>query len=227
MRNACLLTKPDERRIEKFLAQQRALDFSYAAVGATRTEAPGGFDVDCNRVSLGRGERAFQSACEAMSRWEMFPVDWTSISPHDAPIAEGAVVAMSARCFGTWWLNGCQIVYTFDDHAPKRRFGFAYGTLPSHVECGEERFMIEMDEDGQVWYEISSFSRPRHWLVRLAYPLARWLQKRFVTDSLAQMRRIVASELAAQAAATTPDTRREPTADNSFDDVASEYPEFA
>jgi uncharacterized protein (UPF0548 family) len=26
---------------------------------------------------------------------------------------------------------------------PVRRFGFAYGTLPDHVESGEERFTVE------------------------------------------------------------------------------------
>ena len=52
-------------------------------------------------------------------------------------------------------------------------------SLPDHVESGGERFSIEWDE----------FSRPRHPLARLGYPLTRRLQQRFARDSMAAMRR--------------------------------------
>ncbi|MCE7923585.1 MAG: DUF1990 family protein [Haliscomenobacteraceae bacterium CHB4] len=32
-------------------------------------------------------------------------------------------------------------------------------------------------------YVIKAFSRPRFWMARLGYPLARWYQKKFVRDS--------------------------------------------
>ncbi len=52
------------------------------------------------------------------------------------------------------------------------RFGFAYGTLPGHVESGEERFLVEWDRgDDAVWYDILAFSRPNHVLTRLGYPV--------------------------------------------------------
>ena len=76
-----------------------------------------------------------------------------------------------------------------------RRFGFAYGTLPDHVECGEERFMIEWLADDSVWYDILAFSRPRHPLVRLSSPLARMLQKRFARESLLRMKAVVDTDL--------------------------------
>jgi uncharacterized protein (UPF0548 family) len=72
------------------------------------------------------------------------------------------------------------------------RFGFAYGTLPDHVECGEERFTIEFHEsDESVWYDILAFSKPQHPLVKMAYPLARRLQKRFAGDSMDRMRSLI------------------------------------
>jgi uncharacterized protein (UPF0548 family) len=70
-----------------------------------------------------------------------------------------------------------------------RRCGFAYGTLPHHVERGEERFSVEWHPDDTVWYDVRAFSRPRYWPVRLAFPLARWLQRRFVTESKAAMQK--------------------------------------
>jgi uncharacterized protein (UPF0548 family) len=69
-----------------------------------------------------------------------------------------------------------------------RRFGFAYGTLPDHIERGEERFLIERQPDDSVWYDILAFSQPRHPLVRAGFLYARRLQKRFARDSLAVMK---------------------------------------
>ena len=72
-------------------------------------------------------------------------------------------------------------------------FGFAYGTLPSHIERGEERFLVECDPvDGSVWYDILAFSQPRHVLAKLGYPYVRRMQKRFGRDSAAAMLRAIA-----------------------------------
>jgi len=69
------------------------------------------------------------------------------------------------------------------------RFGFAYGTLPDHIERGEERFLIEWNHsDDSVWYDILAFSQPRHPMVKLGAPVARVMQKRFARDSLRAMR---------------------------------------
>jgi uncharacterized protein (UPF0548 family) len=109
---------------------------------------------------------------------------------------------MLAHVFGLWWLNACRIVYVLNDPAPTRRFGFAYGTLPGHVECGEERFSIEWDTADCVWYDIRAFSRPHYWFVSLGYPLVRRLQRRFVMASQAAMRQALAQ------GGTTPGKRR-------------------
>src|SRR5678816_4077636 len=109
---------------------------------------------------------------------------WVTIVPRGVEVKTGSVVAVKARAFGTWSLNACRVVYVIDE---SRRFGFAYGTLPDHVECGEERFLIEWLLDDSVWYDILAFSRPQHPLVKLSSPLARRLQKRFARESLARM----------------------------------------
>ena len=113
----------------------------------------------------------------------MFPAPWTRVVAPRPVVAAGDTVAMVAHAFG-WWLNSCRIVYVID--APNA-FGFAYGTLAAHVERGEERFSIEMKEDGTVWYDLFAFSRPRYWPVRIAKPLARRLQRRFARESLRAM----------------------------------------
>jgi uncharacterized protein (UPF0548 family) len=48
-----------------------------------------------------------------------------------------------------------------------------------------------MDKKGRVWYSIKAFSRPSYQIVRLVYPFARSRQKKFVRDSMQQMKRWV------------------------------------
>ena len=187
--------RPSEQLIHDFLERQRREPFSYCEVGFSRDSTPAGYDLDHNRVLLGKGEVVFEAACAALKRWEMFPSPLTRIEPAGAPIQEGTVVAMLAHALGLWWLNACRIVYVLHESEPVRRFGFAYGTLPGHVECGEERFSIEWHADDTTWYDIRAFSRPRFWMVRLGYPIARRLQRRFVLDSQASMRSAVSGAI--------------------------------
>lgn len=187
-----MLTKPSAERIRRFLQQQNQLGLSYSDVGASQDAAPEGFDLDHHRVQIGCGQAAYDSACETIRRWGQFPRSWTEVHPLHAPLAVGTTVCVLFRVFGLWWLSSARIVYQIDEKQPLRRFGFAYGTLPGHIERGEERFSIEWLADDSVWYDIRAFSRPRHPLVQLAYPLARRLQKRFVRDSQEAMRHAVA-----------------------------------
>jgi uncharacterized protein (UPF0548 family) len=185
------LSPPSREAILHFLEQQRDQPFTYPQAGATRGgEAPPGFVADHREREIGRGREAFEAAGAAMRRWEMFHLGWVEICWPETPIVPGAVVASVIRFGGVRWVNACRIVYVLDE---ARRFGLAYGTLPGHVESGEELFAIEWRDDDSVWYSISAFSRPRFWLVRLAYPIARRLQRRFAVDSLAAMARAVGS----------------------------------
>jgi uncharacterized protein (UPF0548 family) len=184
--------KPSTSAIHEFLETQAKLTFSYPAVGATATVPPAGYSVDHTRVKLGDGERVFSSAKAALGRWDHFHLGWVEAYAPETPVEPGNVVAVLAHHFGLWWLNACRIVYVVDEPGPIRRFGYAYGTLPDHVESGEERFLVEWDEaTGAVWYDILAFSRPRHRVVRLAKPFARRVQKRFARDSAAAMARAV------------------------------------
>jgi uncharacterized protein (UPF0548 family) len=194
------LRAPDATQTLAFLADQRSFEsappFSYLEVGASRhnAERPRGYDLDHHRVQIGEGMAAFEAACVAVRTWAMFPAAWTRIVPHDAPIQVGEIVLLQAHALGVWWMNAARIVYTIDEHEP-RRFGFAYGTLPAHVEEGEERFSVELHEDGSVWYDLRAFSRPRYWPVRMGKRLARLLQARFVRESQAAMQAAVAATL--------------------------------
>jgi uncharacterized protein (UPF0548 family) len=179
--------RPTAAELAAFRVKNEDVALSYREVGQSADRYPAGYNVDHNAVRLGSGEAVWTRACEALRRWKMFPEGWTAITPAEEPVRAGLTLTMQARGCGLWWMNGCRIVYVVDDAGPVRRFGFAYGTLITHVEQGEERFLVEMLEDGSVWYDLRAFSRPRFWPVKLMKPLARRLQKRFVQESLAAM----------------------------------------
>ena len=188
------LRKPSVETMRRFLEVQSELPFTYEAVGATAGTPPAGYVVDRTRIKLGEGESVFHSAIAALRRWEQFRLGWVEAWPSDTPIQMGEVVAVMGRAIGVWWLNACRVVYVVDEAGPIWKFGFAYGTLPGHVESGEERFLVEWDKsDDSVWYDIVAFSRPNQFSARLGYPVVRRLQKRFGRDSAASMLRAVSS----------------------------------
>ena len=189
-----LLRKPADKTIRQFVSSQNDLPFSYREVGATGSETPpANYNVDHNRIRLGDGENTYQRAVSALRSWQQFALGWVTILPPNTPVEVGRTVAVRAHTFGFWSLNACRIVYLIDEKEPVKRFGFAYGTLPNHVECGEERFTIEWHEDDSVWYDIYAFSHPEHPLVRMGLPLARRLQRRFARESLAVMKAATAT----------------------------------
>lgn len=190
------LRKPSSEVLSRFLAEQANLGFSYLAVGATATTPPKGFTVDRTRIELGSGEAVCNAARNALQRWQQFRLGWVDVWSPETPLEVGKAVAIMGRVMGLWCLNACRIVYTVDESGPITKFGFAYGTLPGHVESGEERFLIEWDRNtDQVRYDILAFSKPNHVLTRLGYPLVRRSQKRFGRDSAVSMFRSIHATL--------------------------------
>ena len=181
------ITEPTDADVANFISSQRNLDFTYPEVGATNANPPAGYTIDHNRVQLGYGETVYRAAVAALKEWRQFDLGWVTIVPRGVPIEVGEILAVKARAFGTWSLNASRVVYVIDE---SRRFGYAYGTLPGHIECGEERFLIEWNADDSVWYDIYAFSRPRHPLVRASFPFARMLQKKFARESMLRVKQL-------------------------------------
>src|ERR1700722_17542440 len=126
--------KPSAESLLIFLTGQAKLPFSYSAVGVTAETPPAGYSVDHARIKLGEGDSVFRSARAALERWDQFRLGWVEAWPPDTPIRSGEVVAVMGRGIGLWWLNACRIIYVVDESGPISKFGFAYGTLPGHVE---------------------------------------------------------------------------------------------
>jgi uncharacterized protein (UPF0548 family) len=188
------LRRPTKELIDRWLDAQRERNLNYAEVCGTRGQPPAvGYDVDRYAVQLGSGKPTYERAVAAVRGLRMWDFNWVQICWPTTPIEVGSVLATLTRQLAVWSLNACRIVYLIHEEGPTHRFGFAYGTLEGHIECGEERFTVLWRmEDDSVWYEILAFSRPAHWLMRLAYPYVRRVQRRFGADSLRAIARAVA-----------------------------------
>ena len=191
--NMLSLRKPNVESLRQFLIEQAKIGFNYAEVGATAAALPAGYVIDRTRIKLGQGELVFRSAQMALQRWEQFQLGWVEAWPADTPIAVGQPIAVMGKGVGLWWLNACRIVYVVEESTvATETFGFAYGTLPFHIERGEERFCITWDRTtDDVWYDILAFSKPNHLLARLGYPYVRRSQKQFGHDSATAMFRAI------------------------------------
>jgi uncharacterized protein (UPF0548 family) len=186
-----LLTRPTPAAIARFLDGSRTQTFTYATPGISETGAPG-FAHDEIVAVIGRGDAAFARAREALRQRAHFDVGWVEVHPSEAAVESGANFAILIRHLGFWSLNGCRIVSTIEALEPALRAGFAYGTLDTHAECGEEQFMVTLDAaTGDVSYRLRAASRPRALLARAGYPIARLLQARFRRDSAAAIARAV------------------------------------
>lgn len=145
---------------------------------------PPGFVQDLSRSSLGYGESVFRAGREAFQRWDQFDLGWVRVANRPR-IVTGELVAVEAHTAFVWSMNFSRITEVVDTSV---RFGFLYTTTRTHVEEGQEQFVIEYDvSSGRVSYLIEAVSHPRHFLARVAYPFSRAMQHRFARDSHCRM----------------------------------------
>jgi uncharacterized protein (UPF0548 family) len=188
-----LVRRPSAADVERFIAESRDLPLSYGPTGLARSGRRG-FQLDEQVSLIGRGEQALQRATAALSEWRHFDLGWLTLFPRTAPIVPRTVVAVLVRHLGFWSLNACRVLEQIGQPGDIT-FGFSYGTLINHAECGEEIFQVSLEPRTEaVSYSIRAVSRPRALLARLGYPVTRSFQARFRRDSAAAMKRATSSQ---------------------------------
>lgn len=160
-----------------------------ARASGLSAQLPRHFAHDHRRSCIGTGAVVFAAAKQAFAQWKMFDVGWARVANPEAEIAVGQIVTVEARSLGLWTLNLSRIVEVID--LPDL-YGFIYATTELHVECGEERFLLEFDAaSGDVWYDLEAVSRPRSWLALAGLPVTRGFQHRFARESHRRIRKLV------------------------------------
>lgn len=184
------LTRPSDAKIARFLAEQEAMPVTYDAVGATRSgDRPKGFHVDHWAGPLGTGDVAFQRAKDGLRHWAAHAGAGVRVTPANAELSVGQTVALVVRTGGAWMLVACRVVWVLDE---AEAFGFGYGTLPGHPECGEESFVVHRRSDDVV-FDVDAISRARHPLAKLGGPVTRFLQAQTARGYLRGLREWVES----------------------------------
>lgn len=95
----------------------------------------------------------FDTAAARLFRWGVQRSGLFRVRPTHEVVETGAEVALG---FGPWTFH-CRVVDTFSTPS---RCGFTYGTLPGHVERGEESFTLERLQDGRVLFLVDAKSQP-------------------------------------------------------------------
>jgi uncharacterized protein (UPF0548 family) len=184
-----LLQRPSRSFIDRFIDQSSRLDLSYQSAGITKSTAS---SVNEYAFAIGRGHADFERAKHSLLQWKQFDLGWTELYAGQSPIAAGTNVAVLIRHLGFWSLNGCRVVY-FLPESPTQ-FGYAYGTLPTHAESGEELFEVFIDaRTDEVFYRLRVMAGVRSTIARLGAPYVHVLQARFRRDSAAAMKRAIES----------------------------------
>ncbi|KAI9077335.1 hypothetical protein K1719_040648 [Acacia pycnantha] len=148
-----------------------------------------GFFLNHARVLVGSGLDTFEKGKSALRSWRHFGLNWAFVDPK-TPVQQGVKFCACVKEFVPWLMMPLQVVYVNESRTKKNRnasFGFGSGTLGGHLLAGEERFSVEMDEKGQVWYEVLSFSKPINLLSCIGYPYVLLRQKYFAHESTKMM----------------------------------------
>jgi len=156
-------------------AELRAAPFSYPEVGATRGDLPVGYIPLRREVHIGVGLDYFQQARTALFGWHVHRAAGPKVISSSLQVTDDTVAVVRLGVGPLALRAPLRVVYVVDEPA---RAGFAYGTLPGHPEQGEESFMITMDEDERVRFDIVAFSKPGTRLAKTSGSLGRAVQER-------------------------------------------------
>ncbi|WP_405162898.1 DUF1990 domain-containing protein [Nocardia sp. NBC_01499] len=168
---------------------------NYSPAGVTRpgdeqwTAEVSGFRRFARTVVIGHGDAEWDSAAEAVMRWDIKRRSGFRVTPCDDAgerVSEGARYRITAG-WGPVAVHEPVRVVAVVDTADRR--GFAYGTLPGHPVSGEEAFVVHRDADGTVFLTLRSLTRPAPagpW--RVMFPLLLVAQRFFRRRYLRVMR---------------------------------------
>ena len=181
------LLPPRGSRLRQELTRAMQADLTYADVGATAGELPGGYRHLRRETVLGSGAEVFGRAADALLHWRMHRAAGLRGDATSTAAERGTTLVQAVRVGPVWTTAPCRVVWAARE---PQRVAFAYGSLPGHPESGEEAFAVEHGSDGVVRFRVVAFTVPGTLLVAALGPVAALLQARAVDRYLAALRRL-------------------------------------
>ena len=152
-----------------------AAPLTYDDVGATRSgPLPPGYAHAEHAAVIGSGDAAFERAVAAVFDWRAQRAAGLRVRATGSPRDAGTVVVLTAGLRRLGYDIPCRVVWACTDGPAQ---GFGYGTLPGHPENGEEAFVVERRDDGEVVFRTRVFSRLASPLARLGGQVSRLVQR--------------------------------------------------
>jgi uncharacterized protein (UPF0548 family) len=167
------------REIAARLERAAGEDLTYDHVGSTLADGTQG---KRSSRTLGQGDADFDEAVARLRAWGAHRGIGAVVHPAGAPLEEGLDVVVEMRRGPVAVVVPCRVVQVVDEPG---RLGFAYGTLPGHVEKGEESFLVEKGDDGTVTGTVTVDAALGTLAAKLAAPMVfviqRWATKRYLS----------------------------------------------
>lgn len=169
--------------LESLLRAAAAGAVTYPHTGSSlRSDPRPGGQPRRSVAHIGSGRAPFQAACDGLRHWAPHAAFGARVHPPDAPIEAGTTVLVVLP-FGPFEVVAPNRIVEVVD--VPQAFGFAYGTLAGHPECGEESFVVRIDDEGSVTAAVTIDATAGTWLTRMAGPLGRAVQDLAVRRYLA------------------------------------------
>jgi uncharacterized protein (UPF0548 family) len=144
-------------------------DLTYTEHGATRGTLPPGYYHLERRARIGSGRAVFERAAGALMSWDVHRGAGLRVTAEGHASPGIRVISRIAPGITA----PCRVVYVIDEES---RRGFGYGTTAGHPECGEESFVVSIDDADDVWFTVRAFTRPGTLLTRVLGPAGRAAQ---------------------------------------------------
>ena len=178
------LAFPSRPSVDSFRSIQEQLTPNFDASAKART-------IEKQKVSVvvGKSHNDFLRAKELIETWRVFETpDGTPYPPKEPPKL-GQTTINVLKEFGLYFKVACRIIDVVDE---EHRYGFTFETLPGHVECGWESFIVSLDAKSQdVVYTVESESSHRFLLLKLGAPVVHWIQRRYKQNSAKRMKELM------------------------------------
>jgi uncharacterized protein (UPF0548 family) len=175
--------------VERILTTAKASESTFPNLGASLTNSlPDGYRQITRSTRLGTGIEVFKRASEGIRGWRAHDLPGLRVFPVATPPHTGGTVVVT---MGTKYVSIAAPCRIFDVIDEPTRFGFVYATLPGHPERGEEAFIVSMNNDGEVRFQITAISTPADRLTRITGPFGRAVQSIATSGYLRSMRRYV------------------------------------
>jgi len=156
-----------------------------------RPQTLGGFKETGGSVMVGHGRSVFDDAVQNLKYWRVHERAGLTVTPRGVEVRESTDVILLMKLLIGYVTVSCRVVSVTQS---KDQWGFTYGTLPHHVERGEELFLVALAPDGAVTFTVRAMSRPGHFLTKVGAPVAQLIQRTATNKYLQAMVDLVKEE---------------------------------